>query len=59
MLFPATVPTNITSIRRSIERLVDMAIASVSSFFLQPGLIIASAAAKRPYSTSNGILARS
>ena len=32
MLFPATVPTNIRSIRRSIERLVDMAIASVSSF---------------------------
>jgi hypothetical protein len=36
-----------------------MAIASVSSFFLQPGFVIASLAAKRPYSTSSSILARS
>src|SRR5258708_26459132 len=32
MLFPATVPTNITSVRRSNERFVDMAHTSVSVF---------------------------
>jgi hypothetical protein len=35
-----------------------MAIASASSFFLQPGFVIASLAAKRPYSISNGIPAQ-
>jgi hypothetical protein len=55
MLFPATVPANITTMRSSIERLADI-FASV--YPLRPAVILPDRAAKRFHSTSSAASGR-